>query len=256
MKRCVLCLIGIVIFSSLLFGCDLVNTLSDNVIITMPNGKEYEVEDKIFQEQYLDVYKNKKKIYNKLGYLSTENKFSVDYKKDGQQGSFEFFIQPFLRELRIEFDQEITRTQILDVVDMVLDVTEFELEDLVFKDIFGIPIDAYIDGYGSNKKIYFEYFKDGPWKIANTNEPTPAGFAVATSLKWDAMEEVINDLNNSYKGIKHLEYKNHSLRPSKAEVRYLYKGFVIDDEANWYRISDSDIQFLINQDEIYDSLQR
>lgn len=256
MKRNIsICMLAIILISMLLFGCDLTTTSSDNVIITMPNGEKYEVEDKITQGRYLALFEEKQEVENKPGYFSTENKYIVDYKMDGQQGTFEFYIQPTLLEVIIEFNNRISKEEAIDIIAQVLSTTELELEDLVLTDAIGFPIDVK-DSYGSYKNLRFEYSRDGPWKIANTNEPIPCGVVFSfTSTKKDILEKLIKQLENSNDGIERTKYKKYDfVRTPVALVRHLYKGFIIDNEANWYRIPDSEMPFLVEQDKIYSSL--
>lgn len=255
----IFCIIGLIMIAALLSGCDIINKLSDTMTITLPNGMEVEVTDEETQDNYLDVFNNKQKIKSKPEYLSTENKYIVDYSIDGQQGSFEFYIQPSMIEVMVEL---YSTEDIAYIVNNILNVTGLELEELVFKDSFGFILDVcdtVMNNNNTYKELSFEYSKNG-FRVSGPANPTPVGFAFATtSAKIDKCKKVMEHLEDDYVGVKQVKYQRYDY-PGASEgmaiLKHLYKTFVLDNNGNWYRISDRDIQFLIAQKEIHNSLQK
>lgn len=266
MKRYIINTFILLLVLTLLCGCSIIqtpynnskNTISDSMTIKSLDGKKIEIKDKEIQKCYLTVWDNKQKIEKKPGYLSNDNIYTVDYRIDDEQGNFEIYIEPSLIEVMIDLNGKITTEDIVYIVDNILSVTELEFEDLVFKDSFGLLLDAKLYGSGSYKTISFDYSKDGPFKVVNTNPPTVAGIAFTTTVsKQEACENTMNLTKNSCDGIKKVSYNTYDY-PKKPEaiLPHLYKSFIVDENENWYRISDSDIRFLLTQDVIYDSLKK
>ncbi len=248
-------IIGLILISALLSGCDLINSVPNTMTITLPNGGEFEVEDEEIQNSYIDIFDNKQRIKRKPEYLSIENKYIVDYAIDGQQGSFEFYIQPSLVEVMVDL---YSTEDIAHIVNNILNVTGIELEEIVFKDSFGFILevrDAY-EGNGSYKELSFRYSTNG-FRVMGSANPDPAGIAFSTTFeKIENCKKTLSRLEDSFVGVRQVTYQGYDYpRTPDAILEHLYKTFAVDDNGNWYRISDRDIQFLIAQDEIYRSLR-
>ena len=247
MKRYTICIIGLLLIS-LLSGCGAINVAPDTMTITLPDGEQYEVADEELQNSYLDIFDRKQKLKNMPGYLSVENKYTVDYDIDGQTGFFEFYIQPSPVEVMVELN-DVADAVIADIVYEILDVTDLEMEDLVFKDSFGFLLEVREASY---KKITFEYV----FNVAG-GSAKPAGIAFPTTLtKFNDCKRAMKRLQNSGSGIKRVDYQGYDYpKTPEALHEHIYKSFVTDNAGKWYRISDKDISFLISQDEIYNSLR-